>query len=152
MIGIIIFSAFPPGYNKIASPQTSFGVRLSRIRDKRTPKDVFGEANNKKAKTDLIRPVHSSSTQALIIDLRWINFRIPCGAFIGLSICLNASMVFWITVIIFKYWVFSHHLVVVFKGQLLSFYFLFENGTRFGLKVNNIMKKFAGLETLFYNF
>ena len=35
--------------NKVASPQTSFGVRLSRIhfsptRDKRTPKDVCGEA------------------------------------------------------------------------------------------------------------
>ena len=30
----------------VASPQTSFGVRLSRIhlRDKRTPKDVCGEA------------------------------------------------------------------------------------------------------------
>ena len=30
----------------LASPQTSFGVRLSRIhmRDKRTPKDVCGEA------------------------------------------------------------------------------------------------------------
>ena len=50
--------------------------------------------HNKKAKTALIRPAHSSSTQALIIDLRWINFRIPCGAFIGLSIFLNALMVF----------------------------------------------------------
>ena len=31
---------------RVASPQTSFGVRLSRIRmrDKRTPKDVCGEA------------------------------------------------------------------------------------------------------------
>ena len=28
----------------VASPQTSFGVRLSRNRDKRTPKDVCGEA------------------------------------------------------------------------------------------------------------
>ena len=28
----------------IASPQMSFGVRLSRILDKRTPKDVCGEA------------------------------------------------------------------------------------------------------------
>ena len=28
----------------LASPQTSFGVRLSRMRDKRTPKDVCGEA------------------------------------------------------------------------------------------------------------
>ena len=31
-------------YGKLASPQTSFGVRLS-MRDKRTPKDVCGEAN-----------------------------------------------------------------------------------------------------------
>ena len=29
----------------VASPQTSFGVRLSRIHDKRTPKDVCGEAS-----------------------------------------------------------------------------------------------------------
>ena len=28
----------------LASPQTSFGVRLSRIHFKRTPKDVCGEA------------------------------------------------------------------------------------------------------------
>ena len=40
------------GYATIlASPQTSFGVRLSRMgekwmRDKRTPKDVCGEASN----------------------------------------------------------------------------------------------------------
>ena len=30
--------------HQLASPQTSFGVRLSRMRDKRTPQDVCGEA------------------------------------------------------------------------------------------------------------
>ena len=32
-------------YRTLASPQTSVGVRLSRIRDKRIPTDVCGEAN-----------------------------------------------------------------------------------------------------------
>ena len=36
-----------PFYSVLASPQTSFGVRWSRIHfDKRTPKDVCGEANS----------------------------------------------------------------------------------------------------------
>ena len=34
---------------RIASPQTSFGVRLSRMRDKRTLKDVCGEATARRA-------------------------------------------------------------------------------------------------------
>ena len=46
----------------------------------------------------------------------------------------------------------TDHLVVVIKGQLFSFIFLFENGTRLGLKFNNIMIKFADLEILFDNF
>ena len=51
---------------EVASLQTSFGIRLSRIhfwmRDKRTPKDVCGEANmegvatKKKGRTTLNDP------------------------------------------------------------------------------------------------
>ena len=36
---------------ELASPQTSFGVRLSRMRDKRTPKDVCGEATYEQVST-----------------------------------------------------------------------------------------------------
>ena len=41
----LVLSSFTVAHCHVASPQTSFGVRLSWMRDKRTPRDVCGEAN-----------------------------------------------------------------------------------------------------------
>ena len=52
-VGDHLVTVYEQTTSALASPQTSFGVRLSRIhfsprmRDKRTPKDVCGEATIK---------------------------------------------------------------------------------------------------------